>query len=181
MKPFIHFFIGDTEGHNKWLGDCSCSKRRTRFMGYISATLVDNDGDTYNDNAHPCYRDAPWYDWAYVYDEIKEDGECKAMHYPSKILGFLQSGEDVNAVVQCAIDPVPWSKLEEKIIAKFCLCTDVGKEEIVPMSSLIHPVCVVPVMEQRTEIGTYCQRDNGVTTLLDLSTKVETHFKNNKT
>ena len=26
VKPFIHFFIGDTEGHNKWMGHYSCSK-----------------------------------------------------------------------------------------------------------------------------------------------------------
>ena len=26
VKPFIHFFIGDTEGHNKWLGHFSGSK-----------------------------------------------------------------------------------------------------------------------------------------------------------
>ncbi len=59
-------------------------------------------------------------------------------------MGFIQDGEDVNAIVQCAIDPVPWSKLEEEFIAIFCLCTDVGKEEIGRMSSLIHPICVVP-------------------------------------
>ena len=33
------------------------------------------------------------------------------------ILDFLQDGEDVNAAAQCAIDPVPWTRLEEEFIA----------------------------------------------------------------
>ena len=62
------------------------------------------------------------------------------MHYPSKILGFLQDREDFNVILQCVIDPVPWPRLEEEFIAKFFLCTDVGKEELVPVPSLIHPI-----------------------------------------
>ena len=92
---------------------------RRIFVGFTCATLIDNVGDTYSYNAHPYYLEAPWYDWAYIYYVIKEDGESKAKHYPSKILGFIQDGEDVNAVVQCDNDPVPWLKLEEEYIAKF--------------------------------------------------------------
>ena len=59
-------------------------------------------------------------------------------------MGFLQEGEEINAVIQCAIEPVPWSKLEEEFIVKLCLNMDVGKEEIVPLSSLVHPISLEP-------------------------------------
>ena len=106
--------------------------------------MIDDDGDRYSYNAHPYYHDAPWYDWAYVHHEIKDKEISKAVHYPSKILGFLQDGEEINAIIQCEIVPVPWSWLKEEFIAKFSLNMDVGKEEIVLMSSLVHPICVVP-------------------------------------
>ena len=106
--------------------------------------MTDDYGATYSYNAHPFYHDAPWYDWVYVYYVIEEDGMLKERHYPSKILGFIEDSKDVNAAVQSSIQPVPWSKLEEEFIANFSLCTEVGKEEIVPMSSLIHPICIVP-------------------------------------
>ena len=76
--------------------------------------------------------------------EIKDSDNSNAVHYPSKILGFIQEGEEINAVIQCAIEPVQWSRLEEEFIVKICLNMDVGKEEIVPLSSLVHPICVVP-------------------------------------
>ncbi len=107
------------------------------FVGFTRAIVIDDNGDRYSYNAHPYYHDAPWYDWAYVYYEIKDNGNSKAVHYPSKILGFLQDGEEINAVIQCAIEPVPWSRLKEEFISKFSLNTDVGEEEIVPMSSLV--------------------------------------------
>ena len=66
------------------------------------------------------------------------------MHYPSKILGFLQDGEEINAVIQCAIELVEWSRLEEECIVKLRLNMDKRKEEIVPLSLLVHPICVVP-------------------------------------
>ena len=34
--------------------------------------------------------------------------------------------------------------MKEVFIVKFSLNTDVGEEEIVPMWSLVHPICVVP-------------------------------------
>ena len=67
-----------------------------------------------------------------------------AMHYPSKILGFLQEGEEINAIIPCAIEPLPWLRLEEEFIVKLRLNTDVGKEEIVPLSLLVPPIYVVP-------------------------------------
>ncbi len=52
--------------------------------------------------------------------------------------------DEVHAVIQCAVNPLPWEEVEEKFIAKFELCSTVGKEYIVPLSSLSHPICVVP-------------------------------------
>ena len=46
--------------------------------------------------------------------------------------------------IQCAIEPLQWSRLEEEFIVKLCLNTHVGKEEMVLLSSLVHPICVVP-------------------------------------
>jgi hypothetical protein len=114
------------------------------FVGFTRAGVIDDDGDRYSYNAHPSYHDVPWYDWAYVHYEIEDSDISNAVHYPSKILGFFQEGEEINAVVQCAIEPVSWSRLEEEFIVKLCLNTDVGKEEIVSLLLLVHPICVVP-------------------------------------
>jgi hypothetical protein len=39
--------------------------------------------------------------------------------------------------------PIQWSVLEEKFVCSFDLCSDNGQEQIVPMSSLSAPLCVV--------------------------------------
>ena len=56
--------------------------RRKTYVGFTRATVIDNDGDRYSYNAHPYYHDAPCYDWVYVYNEIKDNGNNKAVHYP---------------------------------------------------------------------------------------------------
>ena len=49
---------------------------------------------------------------------------------------------------QCSCPVCDWPRAMDKIGGRIycyiCLCTDVGKEIIVPMSLLIHPICVVP-------------------------------------
>ena len=59
-------------------------------------------------------------------------------------MGFIQEGTEINVIIQCAIEPLQWSKLEEEFIVKLRLNTKVRQEELVPMSSLVHPICVVP-------------------------------------
>ena len=54
-----------------------------RVVGYTRANLTSDDGEIHSYNAHPFYHDGPWYDWAYVYYEIDDDGESKSYHYPS--------------------------------------------------------------------------------------------------
>ena len=55
------------------------------FIRFTHAIVIDDDGDRYSYNAHPYYHDAPWYDWVYVYYEIKDNENSKAVHYPSRI------------------------------------------------------------------------------------------------
>lgn len=65
-------------------------------------------------------------------------------YYPSKILGFIRRNDgEVQAIVQCLDKPLPWSVLESKFVCSFELCLDKGKEQIVPLSSLSDPLCVV--------------------------------------
>jgi hypothetical protein len=94
-----------------------------------------------------CYG-APWYDWGLVYFEIKEDdGSLRPEYYPSKILGFLQVGEDiVEAVVQCSAQLLDWSTIKkDSLLSTSALvhrCTSFVK---IPMSAIIHPLlCIIP-------------------------------------
>lgn len=65
-------------------------------------------------------------------------------YYPSKIPGFIRHENEVRAVVQCSVRPIPWSMLEQKFICSFELCSEHGEEQIVPMSSRrSDPLCVV--------------------------------------
>ena len=116
----------------------------TQFVGYTRAVVYDDDDEPIKYNAHPMYHGAEWYDWAYVmYDMRNSDGMSRLEYYPSKIIGFIRVNNEVQAVVQCSKRPIPWSALEEKFICSFDLCSDSGQEQIVPISSLTYPLCVV--------------------------------------
>ena len=105
-----------------------------------------SDGDSISYNAHPCYHGAAWYDWAYVHYDIEgADGRRVQQFYPSKILGFMKTGEDsISAIIQYSIEDVPWDRLEENFFVPFSLCTTPNKEDVVPITSLCHPICVIP-------------------------------------
>ena len=123
-----------------WNGNISYS-----FTGYTHASIVGSDGESISFNAHPFYHGATWHDWTYVHYVIEgEDGNNVEKFYPSKILGFIDCNDETNAVIQCSIEDVSWATLENEFVVPFHLCCDKGKEEIVPLSSLCHPVCVVP-------------------------------------
>jgi hypothetical protein len=115
-----------------------------RIFGYTRAIVFGSDGESASYNAHPFYHGGPWYDWAYVHYKIGEENDSTKEYYPSKILGFIRDDDEVKAVIQCSKEAVPWMELEENFIAPFELNTSTGGEEIVPMSSLCHPICVVP-------------------------------------
>ena len=111
------------------------------FTGYTHATIDGGDGETISYNAHPCYHGAAWYDWAYVQYDM--DGDEK--YYPSRVLGFTKSGTDgINAIIQYSMEDVTWDRLQEDFVVPFRLCTEAGKEDVVPLTSLCHPLCVVP-------------------------------------
>ena len=117
-----------------------------RVTGYTHANVVTNDGENILYNAHPSYHGAAWYDWAYVHYDIEEaDGQRVQKFYPSKILGFMKSEEDsISAIIQYSIEDVPWDRLEENFFVPFSLCTTPNKEDVVPITSLCHPICVIP-------------------------------------
>ncbi len=118
------------------------------FVGFTRATVIDDDGVKIGFNAMPnCYGE-PWYDWGLVYFEIEEDdGSSRAEYYPSKILGFIQVGDDdeVEAVVQCSAESLDWSTVEENFIVDFHLGTDHRTSFVtIPMSAIVHPLCIIP-------------------------------------
>jgi hypothetical protein len=111
------------------------------IFGYTHATVFGSDGESASYNAHPSfYHGGPWYDWAYVHYEIGDEDESTKEYYPSKVLGFIKYNNEVKAVIQCSVNAVPWTELEENFVAPFELNTRPGGEEIVPMSSLCHSI-----------------------------------------
>ena len=121
------------------------NKRSHRFSGYTRATVIGTDGERTTYNAHPYFHGGSWYDWAYVYYEIEEDEGTVAQYYPSKILGFCKDYDDeVHAIIMCSVEPLPWTMLEDKFVVTFKLCSTPGEEQVVPLSSLVDPICVLP-------------------------------------
>ncbi len=52
---------------------------------------------------------------------------------------------EVEAVVQCSVDSLEWSRVEEEFIVHFHLCNDFEHSYMtVPISALTHPLCIVP-------------------------------------
>jgi hypothetical protein len=122
--------------NERWDGELPYS-----FTGYTHAIIDGGDGETISYNAHPCYHGAAWYwyDWAYVQYDI--DGDQK--FYPLRVLGFTKSGTDsINAIIQYSMEDVTWDRLQEDFVVPFHLCTEASKEDIVPLTSLCHPICV---------------------------------------
>jgi hypothetical protein len=95
--------------------------------------------------AHPNLLGLQWYDWAYVHFQITlSNGNEQFAYYPSLILGFINVEKEVQAVVQCAVNPVEWSTIQTNLIVKFQLSDHFDElYVIVPTSSIIHPLCVI--------------------------------------
>lgn len=115
------------------------------YVRYTRASEPAVDGEMIHYNAHPFLLGLPWYDWAYVYYEILgSDGTTNAQFYPSKILGFVEHDSELKAIVLCSIESVPWSEVEDNFVVKFSVCEDEGEEQLIPLSALSHPLCIVP-------------------------------------
>ena len=127
------------------VGDNSGMNTTITCIGYTHACVAAVDGEVIHYNAHPFLLGLEWYDWAYVYYKIVgEDGKSNPQFYPSKILGFVEHDNDLKVVVLCSVESVPWSELENNFVVRFRLCEDEGEEQLIPLSALSHPLCVVP-------------------------------------
>ncbi len=52
---------------------------------------------------------------------------------------------EVEALVQCSVDSLEWSRVEEEFIVHFCLCSDFERSYVtVLIYVLTHPLHVVP-------------------------------------
>lgn len=127
-----------------YVGNTSTVVEVQRFEGYTRATVEGEDGEVVAYNAHPYFHGGPWYDWAYLYYEIEGEFGSREEYYPLKILGFIKDNDnEVHAVIQRAVKAVAWEELEEQFIIKFRLCSDAGEEQVVPLSALNNPICVI--------------------------------------
>ena len=67
--------------------------------------------------------------------------------YPVKILGFIKINNltETKVIVQCTEKPLVWSQLEKHFLMKVVLGSDDEVSIVsVPMTSLVHPLCVIP-------------------------------------
>ena len=114
--------------------------------GYTRLTTILQDGNQVIFHANSHFQGRMWYDWAYVhFNERMSNGETIERYYPAKVLGFVKIEDMIEAVIQCTDKPLCWSRLKKNFIEKVNLGRD-GTISIVmvPLSSLVHPLCVVP-------------------------------------
>ena len=111
----------------------------TTITGYTRGRHIDDDGDHTIFYAHPNYRGSPWYDWAYVH--FVERGE--EVYYLSKILGFVQLENSVEAVIQCSVRPMNWETLEKKMFVGIELGVKTESFVTVKLSSIVYSLCVI--------------------------------------
>ncbi len=117
-----------------------------KIKGYAQATASTQDGNRVIFYRHPYFQGRMWYDWAYVhFEEINSSGDAVENYYPSKILGFITISGTTEAVIQCSEKSLTWSDLENKFFVKTIIGTDMDVSYItVPISALVHPLCVIP-------------------------------------
>jgi len=118
-----------------------------KIEGYTIASTTSQDGERVIYYGHPCFKGRIWYDWTYVHFEEFDINthENTENYYPSKILGFLQFENEVEAVIQCSEKPLIWSELEQRMFLHTKIGTDINVSYVsVPISALVHPLCVLP-------------------------------------
>ena len=122
------------------------SKVVNTVEGFTRLTTESQDGNQVIYHANPHFQGRMWYDWAYVhFEERTTNGEVVERYYPSKILGFVKIDLKSEAVIQCATKPLRWSRLKKQFVVEVILGTDDGVSVVtVPLSSLVHPLCVLP-------------------------------------
>jgi hypothetical protein len=114
--------------------------------GYTRLTTISQDGDRVIYHANPHIQGRMWYDWAYVhFEEEVANGDTVEIFYPAKVLGFIKFEEKTEAVIQCTEKQLRWSRVKKNFLEKVILGTnDAISTVTVPLSSLVHPLCVIP-------------------------------------
>jgi hypothetical protein len=114
--------------------------------GYTRLRTETEDGNRVIYYANPHILGRMWYDWAYVhFEEESANGDLVECFYPSKILGFVKFDTTTKAVIQCTERPLSWSSVERNFLYKVVLgLNDEISTVTVPLSSLVHPLCVIP-------------------------------------
>ena len=98
--------------------------------------------------ATPHIMGSMWYDWSYVhFEEVTRNGKSVESFYPAKILGFIRINNftETKVIVQCTEKPLVWSQLKKHFVIKVVLGSDDEVSIVsVPITSLVHPLCVIP-------------------------------------
>ena len=69
--------------------------------------------------------------------------------YPSKILGFININGNDEAVIQCANKHLCWDDLIKHLIIPITIgCQFDVSFVVVPIESIVHPLCSIPVDEE---------------------------------
>jgi hypothetical protein len=122
-----------------YLRDHAEISQNNTITGYTHARIFDKDGIQSIFYAHPTYRSGPWYDWAFVHFLEGEE----ELYYPSRVLGFVETLEGVEAVIQCSVRPMKWTTVEKKMLVAFDLGDKDESFVRVPLSSFVHTLCVI--------------------------------------
>ena len=127
--------------------DISASKDVAyKVDGYTRLTTISQDGNQVVYHANPHLQGRMWYDWVYVhFEETITNGDIVERFYPAKILGFVTIQNTTEAVIQCTEKPLRWSRIKKEFVVNVNLGTDDANSVVtVPLSSFVHPLCVVP-------------------------------------
>ena len=70
------------------------------------------------------------------------DNNNEEAYYPLKVLGFVDTADGVEAVIQCAMKPLKWLMVENKILVAFDLGIIKASFVSVPLQSFVYLLCV---------------------------------------
>jgi hypothetical protein len=66
-------------------------------------------------------------------------------YYPAKILGYVTINGFIESIIHCSDKTLNWTEVKEKFIVKTILETTFDSSYVtVPVSPLVHPLCVIP-------------------------------------
>jgi len=128
-----------------------CKDNVSKVTGYTRAIITNPDTRERNIfYCHPSYQGREWYDWALV-QFVESDGNNSYIEkmYPSKILGFININGNDEAVIQCANKHLCWDDLIKHFIIPITIgCQFDVSFVVVPIESIVHPLCSISVDEE---------------------------------